>query len=223
MFLFARHFSVAMMSKVGWVLRDNGRVYTRCHDGSLPQLGIKPPNNGLTRQVIDITVSFSDELLLETSGSGTDALPKLTLNNGDEAELVGGTGTREWLFSYTVPEDAAGSEVSVLDVAAGSPATVTCTGDCIAANWNGDVADLSVGMHARERVMHGCLLVLANGQCDVARRVYISVENVGRGNGFHVGIYVYSDKEINIYRQQCTHSACLSKRRKGGRRMYDTI
>lgn len=96
--------------------------------------------------MIDITVEFSDELLLATSGSGTGALPKLALNNGGDAELVGGTGTREWLFSYTVPMDAAGSAVSVLDIASGSPATVTCTGGCVASNWNGDTADLSVSI-----------------------------------------------------------------------------
>ncbi len=120
-------------------------MYTPNRDGSLPQLRIKPRNNGLTRQVIDITVLFSDELLLESSGSGTDAFPKLTLNNGGEAELVGGTGTREWLFSYTVPEDAAGSDVSVLDVAAGSPAVI-CAVNCVAANWNGVSANLLVSM-----------------------------------------------------------------------------
>lgn len=93
--------------------------------------------------MIDITVTFSDELLLDTSGG--DTLPTLPLNNGGEAELVGGTGTREWLFSYTFPEAAAGSGVVVLDIADGSnPAMIDCTGDCRASNWNGVEADLSV-------------------------------------------------------------------------------
>lgn len=92
--------------------------------------------------MIDITVEFSDELLLDTSGGG--ALPTLPLNNGGEAKLVGGTGTREWLFSYTFPETA-GAGVAVLDIADGSiPAMVACTGGCRASNWNGVTADLSV-------------------------------------------------------------------------------
>lgn len=96
--------------------------------------------------MIDITVEFSDELLLDTSGG--DTLPTLPLNNGGEAELVGGTGTREWLFSYTFPEEAvaaAAGAVAVLDIADDSvPVTIGCTGDCRASNWNGVTADLSV-------------------------------------------------------------------------------
>lgn len=95
--------------------------------------------------MVDITVEFSDELLLDTSAG--DALPTLPLNNGGEAELVGGTGTREWLFSYTFPEEAAAaaaSGVAVLDIADVVSVMIDCTGDCRASNWNGETADLSV-------------------------------------------------------------------------------
>lgn len=109
--------------------------------------------------MIDITVEFSDELLLETSGirsgsSGT--LPTIALNNGGEAELVGGTGTRDWQFSYTFSAAAASgtgsfggddNDVSVLDFANSSfpfPAAINCTGGCRASNWNGASANLSV-------------------------------------------------------------------------------
>eukprot|EP00752_Nemacystus_decipiens_P003960 g3626.t1 len=95
-------------------------------------------------QVIDITVEFSDELLLDTS-SGT-TLPTLPLNNGGVAELVGGTGTREWVFSYIFPEDTAAataSGVAVLDIA-DAPVAIDCTGVCRAANWNGVTADLTL-------------------------------------------------------------------------------
>lgn len=94
--------------------------------------------------MIDVTVTFSDELLLDTSSG--NVLPTLPLNNGGEAELVGGTGSREWLFSYTFPEDAAAaaaSAVAVLDIA-DVPVTIDCTGGCRAENWNGEAADLSV-------------------------------------------------------------------------------
>lgn len=99
-------------------------------------------------QVIDITVQFSDELLLETSG--LTQLPTLPLNNGGEAVVVGGTGTRAWLFSYAFlgsAGDESGSAVSVLDIANDSlfsPAMVNCTEGCRASNWNGGAANLSV-------------------------------------------------------------------------------
>ncbi|CAM9102436.1 unnamed protein product [Scytosiphon promiscuus] len=110
-------------------------------------------------QVIDIAVEFSDELLLETSGtrsSSSGTLPTIYLNNGGEAELVGGTGTREWLFSYTFLGAAAAgtegssgneSDVPVLDIANGSfpyPAAINCTDGCRAPNWNGVIANLSL-------------------------------------------------------------------------------
>lgn len=94
--------------------------------------------------MIDITVKFSDELMLDTSSGNT--LPTLPLNNGGVAELVGGTGTQEWLFSYTFPEDAAAaaaSGVAVLDIA-NDPVTIACTVGCRASNWNGVTADLTV-------------------------------------------------------------------------------
>lgn len=92
--------------------------------------------------MIDVTVEFSDEMLLDLSSGGT--LPTLPLNNGGEAELVGGTGTREWLFSYTFPEDAAAaSAVAILDIA-DDPVAIDCTGGCRASNWNGVTADLTV-------------------------------------------------------------------------------
>ncbi|CAN0141163.1 unnamed protein product, partial [Laminaria digitata] len=61
-------------------------------------------------QAIDITVEFSDELLLETSGV-RGALPTLLLSNGGEATIVGGTGTREWLFSYEFTGEDNGTDV----------------------------------------------------------------------------------------------------------------
>lgn len=112
------------------------------------------PNN---HQVIDITVEFSDELLLDTSSGNT--LPTLPLNNGGVAELVGGTGTREWMFSYTFPEDAtaaAASGVGVLDIAAGVPVMIDCTGGCRAANWNGVTADLTVRQPACVEFLASC-------------------------------------------------------------------
>lgn len=101
--------------------------------------------------MIDIIVEFSDELLLETSG--LTRLPTLPLNNGGEAVVVGGTGTREWLFSYaflgSAGEEENGSDVSVLDIANDSLSfpgmTVNCTVGCRASNWNGVAANLSVG------------------------------------------------------------------------------
>ena len=96
-----------------------------------------PPN-----QSISITVEFSDELLLSTSGR-PDALPTISLNNGDEAVLVGGTGTRWWFFSYDFKGDD-GTDVPVLDIANDSLTAINCTSGCRAWNWNGAPADLSV-------------------------------------------------------------------------------
>ncbi|CAM9243696.1 unnamed protein product, partial [Ectocarpus sp. 8 AP-2014] len=105
-------------------------------------------------QVIDISVEFSDELLLETSGLRSGTLPTIPLNNGGEAQVVAGTGTREWLFSYTfLAATTTGgvngndSDVAVLDIANDSfpfPAIINCTGGCRASNWNGATANLSL-------------------------------------------------------------------------------
>lgn len=96
--------------------------------------------------MIDILVHFSDELLLETSGL-RGALPTLSLNNGGEAVLVEGTGTKTWLFSYEYPGGSETTE-SWLDVANESEhsakTTLNCTVGCRAANWNGERANLSV-------------------------------------------------------------------------------
>lgn len=102
----------------------------------------KPNSPQPTKQAIDIVVEFSDELLLETSGL-RGALPTLSLNNGGEALLVAGTGTREWIFSYDFVGDN-GTEISALDVANNSFTAINCTGECRASNWNGATADLMV-------------------------------------------------------------------------------
>lgn len=124
-----------------------------------PQKNKTNENTIVINQVIDITVEFSDELLLETSSSGLTRLPTLPLNNGGEAVVVGGTGTREWLFSYAFLGAGdygyeSGGDVSVLDIANDSfpfPAMVNCTGGCRASNWNGVTANLSVrGYSIRE-------------------------------------------------------------------------
>lgn len=97
-------------------------------------------------QAIGITVEFSDEVLLETSGV-RGALPTLSLSNGGKATIVGGTGTREWVFSYDFTGDnETGADTSVLDIANdySNPATINCTAGCRASNWNGATANLSV-------------------------------------------------------------------------------
>ena len=94
-------------------------------------------------QVVGITVEFSDELLLETSGVH-GALPTLSLSNGGAAAIVGGTGTREWLFSYDFTGEDNGTDMSVLHIANDSVTAINCTEGCRASNWNGAKANLSV-------------------------------------------------------------------------------
>lgn len=100
----------------------------------------------IASQVIDITVKFSDELLLETSGV-RESLPTLSLNNGGEAILTSGTGTTDWIFSYEFP-GGNGTAVPTLDVANTSArsrdSAINCTDSCRAANWNGARANMSV-------------------------------------------------------------------------------
>lgn len=104
-------------------------------------LATESPRQCSREQKVDISLKFSDELFLETSGA-RGALPTLSLNNGGEAVLVAGTGTSVWLFSYVYAMDA-GTEVDILDVA-NATSLVNCTGGCRAYNLNGVTADLSV-------------------------------------------------------------------------------
>lgn len=71
------------------------------------------------------------------------ALPTLSLSNGGEAEIVGGTGTKKWRFSYTFLGEH-GFNTAALDVANNTSSAINCTSGCRASNWNGNTANLSV-------------------------------------------------------------------------------
>lgn len=99
-----------------------------------------------TNQVIDITVQFADEVVLLDASSVRGALPTLSLNNGGEATLTGGTETAEWFFSYEYT-GTYGTAVSNLDVANFSETltlAINCTVECRAVNRDGATVDLSV-------------------------------------------------------------------------------
>src|SRR5205085_2039120 len=75
-----------------------------------------------TGAVIDITVSFSQAVTVDTSG-GT---PRLALNSGGFANYVSGTGTTTLVFRYTV---GAGESSSDLDYT--SPTALSANGGAI--------------------------------------------------------------------------------------------
>lgn len=134
-----------------WYCSSNENSFLRRIYSSLPKSNQsswpRPAHSCFGGKVIDVTVEFSDELFLETSGA-RGPLPTLSLNNGGEAVLVGGTGSSQWLFSYDFL-GGNGTAVSLLDVAnysETSPLAINCTAGCRAANWNGAEGNLSVSL-----------------------------------------------------------------------------